>query len=145
MPFFIIFIILPLLELVVFIDVADEAGFFGALLLLVLAALAGSALLRRQGLENVRMMRTALEGRSIPAGAMFDGFCVTAAGFLLVVPGFITDALAIMLLVPPARGLLRKLLGRRTAGHARAPQDGVIEGEFERVEETPLSVDKNSS
>lgn len=143
MPFYVLFIIFPLLELWTFVEVCGEIGFFTALLLLIAAALTGGALVRYQGFQTILAMHDSFDRNRIPAGELFDGFCIVAAGVLLIFPGFITDVLAILLLVPRLRGLLKSFL-RRQPGWTAA-DSGIIEGEYERIEDEPLAIKEPDS
>jgi UPF0716 protein FxsA len=138
MPFYVLFIIFPLLELWAFVEVCGEIGFITAVLLLIASALVGGALVRYQGFQTVLAMHDSFDRGRIPAGELFDGFCIVAAGVLLIAPGFITDILAILLLVPRLRRLLKSFL-RRQPGWTSA-DSGVIEGEYERIEDEPQAL-----
>ncbi|MCE7886475.1 MAG: FxsA family protein [Alphaproteobacteria bacterium PRO2] len=135
MPFYVLFIIFPLMELWAFVEVCGEIGFITAVLLLIASALIGGALVRYQGFQTVLAMHDSFDRGRIPAGELFDGFCIVAAGVLLIAPGFITDILAVLLLVPRLRGLLKSFL-RRQPGWTTA-DSGIIEGEYERIEDEP--------
>lgn len=130
MPFFIILLILPLIEIMVFASVADEIGFFMALLLLIVSGVTGMTLLRQQGLHTAFTLQQAMHTGRLPAEDIFDGLCRTAAGLLLIIPGFVTDILALLLLIPVMRRGLHKVMSKKM------PSEGeVLEGEYERVEE----------
>ncbi len=143
MPFFIIFVVIPILELMVFVAVSDEIGFGTALLLCLLTAVCGGYLVRQQGLQKIAHMREALGQGRMPLNELFDGFCLIAAGALLITPGFLTDSIGFALLVPRFRAYLRNLIKAHTNWAVdvqgfetrSAPRDpNVIEGEFETVE-----------
>lgn len=143
MPFFLIFILLPVAEIAVFLQVADEIGFLGALGLLILAGFAGGALLRYQGFQTILSMRQSMRGRRAQAAGLFDGFFMMLAGFLLILPGFLSDVLALSLLLPGVRRILRDALkayvfqgaSPQPGGRARGAGD-VIEGEYEDLGES---------
>ncbi|MGE0254767.1 MAG: FxsA family protein [Alphaproteobacteria bacterium] len=108
---------LPLAEIAVFIVVGDAIGVWPTLALVALAAVAGVAVVRRQGVATLaNAQRAAAAGRP-PAAALFDGLCILVAGFLLVVPGFVTDAIALALLLAPVRRVLGLLLWALLARH----------------------------
>lgn len=126
--------LLPLAEIAGFILVGDALGLWPTLGLVVLAALAGGALLRLQGLATMRRAREALARDELPAEQLFADACVMAAGLLLILPGFVTDLAALPLLLPPVRHALRRALARRLGLRAAVrPRGGVIEGEFAEV------------
>lgn len=135
---------LPIAEIVGFVEIGGRIGVLATLAWLFLAGLAGVAVIRLQGLATALELRAALARDELPARALFNGACVVAAGLLLLLPGFVSDGFALLLLLPPTRGLLFLMLARRIRGHvtmnlrggAGGPRRGegiVIEGEFEEV------------
>lgn len=154
----VVFIGMPLLEIAVFIEVGGAIGVWPTIALTVATALAGSLLLRAQGLATLMRARAQMDRGELPAREIFEGVCLVLAGALLLVPGFVTDALGLLLFFPPFRDLLRLLIARHIAaktarGEARIFVDGVeldprgggrpgprpggrtIEGEYEDVTE----------
>jgi len=114
-----IFIVVPIAELYVILKVGDAIGIGWTLLLLVADSLLGSMLLRSQG-RTVwgRFNATLAEGR-MPHREVIDGVLVIFGGAFLITPGFITDIFGVLLLLPPTRAAIRRLvaarLGRRVA------------------------------
>lgn len=115
------FLILPIIELVVFVLVCLLLGFWSAIGLLLAGTLAGALLLRFHGIAAFhRIQRRAGEHPS--DHQLLDGLWLTVAAFFLLIPGFVTDLLALALVVPPLRrALARPLLGRLRAYAARTP------------------------
>jgi UPF0716 protein FxsA len=143
MPFYVLFIIFPLMELWAFVEVCGEIGFITAVLLLIASALVGGAVVRYQGFQTVLAMHDAFDRGRVPAGELFDGFCIVAAGVLLIAPGFISDVLAILLLVPRLRGFLKSFLKRQPGW--TAADSGIIEGEYERIDDEPRAISEPNS
>jgi len=108
--FSLIALLLPLIEIAGMVLVGQEIGVLGVLGLLLLDVVIGVSLLRRQGLETVRHMRRAFDGGEMPVAEMRDGFLLAMAGILFLLPGFVSDIAAIVLLVPA----LRRRIARRT-------------------------------
>lgn len=106
-------VVVPILELAVFIKVSEAIGILDAVGVLILVSLVGVWIVKRQGLAIVARIRAELQAGRAPASALVDGLLVLAAGVLLVFPGFVTDAAGLALLVPPARSGTRRLLARR--------------------------------
>jgi UPF0716 protein FxsA len=107
-----IFIIVPLAELYVIIQVGDAIGLGPTLVLLLADALLGSMLLRHQGRAAwVRFNRALAENR-LPHKEVFDGVLIIFGGALLVTPGFITDIFGLILLIPPTRAIVRGVSSR---------------------------------
>ncbi len=118
---FLIFIVLPLAELYVIIVVGQAIGILPTLLLLLLDGVLGATLARSQGRAAWRRFNVALAESRMPAKEVYDGAAIVFGGALLLSPGFITDVFGILLLLPPTRALLRRLLirGARFFGPAR--------------------------
>ena len=146
MPFFIIFLIIPLIEIGLFIAVGGEIGLVSTLLLCVVTAVIGAALIRHQGLETLFSARQAMDRGEIPVREMFDGLCLAVAGALLMTPGFFTDAIGFSLTIPAVRGMIfvaiprffdvEVMSGASSSGSYRfhrAPD--VIEAEYEVLDE----------
>jgi UPF0716 protein FxsA len=109
----VLFIIVPIAELALLIQVGSWIGFWPTLALLVLDAVLGSMLMRSQGRAAWRRFNEAIaEGRA-PAREALDGVLVIFGGALLLTPGFITDIFGLLFLIPPTRVLVRRLIVRR--------------------------------
>ena len=107
-----LFLLLPILELYVIIQVGQAIGVVPTLFLLILDGFAGAALARSQGRNAwARFNRALAEGR-VPARETLDGGMIILGGALLLAPGFITDIVGFLLLIPPTRALLRGLVAR---------------------------------
>lgn len=127
--FFAMFVGLPLAELYLVLLAAARFGALTTLLLLILGAFAGTTVMRHHGIASLARLRSALAGGQSPAGPMLEGLLAQIAGLLLVVPGFITDAVGLRLLIAP----LRRWLATRMAGPpgtVAGAQVRIIEGEF---------------
>ena len=106
------FIVVPLVELYVIIQVGGAIGLIPTLVLLLADALLGSMLLRQQGRAAwVRFNRALAENR-LPHKEVFDGIMVIMGGALLLTPGFITDIFGLILLIPPTRAIVRGITSR---------------------------------
>jgi len=133
----------PVAEIVVMILVAEWIGVGWTVLALLGAALAGMLVIRVLGAASLAELRRALERREAPAGPLLRGACVMLAGMLLILPGFIGDLIAVLLLLPPLRAVLLGALwrgARRTwAAGAGRGKDGkvIIEGEYHEMRSAP--------
>ena len=147
-------VFVPLVEIAVFIEVGDAIGLWSTLVVVVLTAMAGTALLRQQGLRTLRRAQESVARHEPPVREVFDGLCLLIAGVLLLTPGFVTDALGGLLFVPVLRTFLGGFLWRQmlakgevwvngervdTSGTRGSPPEGgsggFIEGDYEEVEE----------
>lgn len=121
---------IPIAEIAVFIKVGQAIGLGWTLALIVLTGVLGAALLRRQGLKVLSQTQQKLDRGEVPVGELFDGLCVLAAGALLLLPGFLTDIVGLLLFIPPLRLLLGTLVlrGILRSRHARVWVDGAEVG-----------------
>lgn len=108
-----LFVALPVLELVLLLRIGGWIGVLPTILLVLATGMAGAAIARSQGVAAIgRMQRELAHGRP-PVAPMVDGFLIFAAGLLLLTPGVITDVFGVALLLPPVRALARHALARR--------------------------------
>lgn len=115
-----LFIAVPLIEIAVFIEVGGIIGLWPTIGLVILTAVAGTALLRAQGLATLRRAQASLDRGEAPLREVFDGACLLVAGALLLTPGFVTDALGLSLFLPPIRSaLLAWLASAAQSGRVR--------------------------
>jgi UPF0716 protein FxsA len=112
----ILFIVVPIAELYVIIQVGEAIGLLPTLALLLLDAILGSLLLKHQGRGAWRRFNEALAQRRFPGQEVADGLLIVIGGTLLLAPGFLTDIVGIFLLVPPTRAIARSVLKRFTVG-----------------------------
>ena len=111
--FLIIFIVMPLAEIAVFIKVGEYMGVWPTIALVILTAIAGTALLRYQGLSALNKASEALNAGRLPVESVIDGASLLVAGAFLLTPGLITDSFGFLLFIPPFRhGLARWLFAR---------------------------------
>lgn len=137
MIFGILFLLFPILELALFVRVAGETGFLTALFLCFASAIIGGALVRRQGFSTLVSIQTALDQGEMPVEKIFDGMCLFVAGALFILPGFLSDFLGALLLIPPVRTLLRRCLGHYLADgtNMSAENTEILDVEFTRIDE----------
>jgi UPF0716 protein FxsA len=132
-------IVLPLAEILILVAVADQIGIGWTLLALAVSALIGVIVIRVLGAASLAELRAALARREPPAGPLVRGACVLLAGMLLILPGFLSDVLALLLLIPPARAALMGTLWRRRRDDGPRREGGtmVIEGEYRELPPEP--------
>ena len=142
--FLLLFVGIPLVELYLLIEVGSEIGAIPTLFLTVFTAVLGGLLVRLQGFTTALRVREAMDRGEMPAIEMLEGVVLLVAGIMLLLPGFITDAIGFLCLVPPVRRhLLLTILRRsgvlRSGGPSHGPDSGsrprVIEGEFKREDD----------
>jgi UPF0716 protein FxsA len=137
LPLVLIFIVVPIAELAVLIQVGQEIGVLWTVAILVADSILGSVLMRSQGRAAWRRFNDATQAGRVPAREVLDGALIVFGGALLLTPGFLTDILGLVLLVPPTRALVRGVVARRlthrmvasmTAPRARPRHDYDVEG-----------------
>jgi UPF0716 protein FxsA len=111
-----LFIIVPIAELYVIIQVGGSIGIVPTLLLLIADSILGSLLLRAQGRSAWVALNRALAESRIPAKEVLDGVLIIFGGALLLTPGFLTDIAGLLLLIPPTRAIVRSFMRRFVVG-----------------------------
>ena len=136
------FIVTPLVELYVFFRVGDAIGFLPTIGILFVVSILGGTLVRREGMRAWRAFTAAVGGGRIPGREVADAALVLVGGTLLLTPGFVTDALGFLLVLPFSRPLARRYLARFAARRAhvtvvgpgaagrRTQEPRVMEGEI---------------
>jgi UPF0716 protein FxsA len=124
----------PVLEIAVFIQVGEAIGLLYTIVLFIAAGAFGLLLLRAEGLSLLMRAQRQMNEGIVPVNEAFNALCLVLAGVLLILPGFVTDFLALLLFVPPVRAALRGLLVHWADTHRRRARTGpglVIEGDYE--------------
>ncbi|MEM7208730.1 MAG: FxsA family protein [Pseudomonadota bacterium] len=151
---FILFIAMPIIEIWVLIEVGSKIGVLNTIGLVILTAIVGTAMLRSQGLSMLARVRQQMANNQLPATEILEGMMLVIGGALLLTPGFVTDAIGFMCLLPFTRQIIvaaavsrftvRGFSAYQSNGNhhgdpgARQPRssdhtrNGAIEGEFRR-------------
>jgi len=108
-----LFVVVPIVEIYFIIQVAHVIGGWETIGLLILESLIGAWLMKRQGIGALNRITSAIEQRRAPGKELIDGFLILVAGVLMVTPGFVTDVFGFLLLIPPTRAIVRRLLTAR--------------------------------
>ncbi len=108
-----LFIVVPIVELVVIFMVAGAFGWLETAAILITVSVVGAWLVRRAGFSVLRRLQGELGAGRAPTNAIVDGLLILVAGALMLTPGFLTDIVGILLLIPPLRIGVRSLLVRR--------------------------------
>jgi UPF0716 protein FxsA len=111
----VLFIAVPFAEIFVLLQVGHAIGVVNTLGLLILVSVVGAWLAKREGLGVLRRMQRSVDAGRVPGTELVDGFLILLAAALMLTPGFLTDVLAILLLLPPVRAVVRRELRRRLA------------------------------
>ncbi len=148
--FFILFISIPLIEIFLFIQVGSVIGAWSTIAFVFLTAILGAFLLRQQGLHTLARGRAAMDRNQLPARELLEGMILVITGALLLTPGFFTDAIGFLCLVPMVRSKLvdhmikhftvinsRQAQQHRTQAGETGPrtETNTIEGEYWREQD----------
>ena len=118
------FLIVPVVEIYVLIQVGQAIGALPTVALLIADALLGTWLFKREGRRAWTALSDAVSAHRVPAKEVADGALVVLGGALLLTPGFVTDLFGVLCLLPPTRAVLRRLLTRLVAVRLGVPVAG---------------------
>jgi UPF0716 protein FxsA len=153
---FLLFAILPIVEIAILINVGEQIGGWYTVAIVIITAFAGAHLVRQQGLSTLMQAQRKMQIGTMPGQEMAEGLLLVIAGVLLVTPGFITDGIGFLLSLPMTRPLIAKgLLAHLSVrvvnqpfdgnfahyqqSHSSSKSDDIIEGEFERRDKPPAN------
>ena len=139
-----LFIAIPLIEIYLLVQVGERIGALPTVGLVIFTAALGIWLLRWQGLTTLTQVQISMAQGQLPAIPLLEGLLLLMAGALLLTPGFFTDTIGFLLLIPPLRRVLARaalqqgwwrMTGNFQQGHGEQSSSHTIEGEFTRTEE----------
>jgi len=110
---FLLFTIIPFLEIYVLIEVGRYVGALNTVAIVILTGFLGAYLARLQGISTLHRVRVALDRGEIPAEEMLDALLILIAGIVLLTPGFLTDTFGILLLIPQTRAAIKGWLRQK--------------------------------
>jgi UPF0716 protein FxsA len=113
-----VFLVVPLAELYVIIQVGQAFGALNTIALLIVVGAAGAWLAKREGVSVWRRFQRQVQSGAVPGKEIADGVMILFAAALLMTPGFLTDLLGIALLMPPVRAVVRSILMKQAARRA---------------------------
>ncbi len=112
MRLILIFIVVPLIEILLLIEIGNQIGALNTILVIVLTAILGASMMRHQGFTIMRNIQRDLSEGRMPTVELINGALVLVGGIVLLTPGFFTDAVGFILLIPATRGFIRKKIQR---------------------------------
>ena len=107
---FVLFLVVPILELAVIIQVGQAIGTLPTIALLIVMSVAGAWLMKREGLGVLRRSQVQVRSGRVPTREVADAFLIVLGGALMLTPGFLSDLVGVALLLPPVRAVVRPLL-----------------------------------
>jgi UPF0716 protein FxsA len=164
--FAVLFLIIPIIEIFFLIKVGETIGAFPTIILVVLTAVIGAGLLRQQGLSTLSRLQQNMGKGKLPAQELIEGVLLAVGGALLMTPGFVTDTMGFLCLLPFSRKFIAKKIMKHSAGKFKAGVNAkmsgfaysasnnssstekseaqydpnIVEGEFTEVEEPPSTI-----
>jgi len=138
-----LFILIPLLEIYLLVKAGQFIGVWQTILVVIITALLGSYLLRIQGIQTLQKVQMSMAQGELPTGALMEGLILLVSGILLLTPGFFTDAVGFLGLIPSIRALFIAYLQTRVGlvpnnvqspSHSPQSTNSVIEGEYHKDE-----------
>lgn len=110
---FVVFLVVPFVELFVILQVGHAIGALNTVALLILISMVGAWLVKREGISVLRRAQERMAEGAVPGRELVDGVLILLAGALLITPGFLSDVVGVLLLLPPVRAALRGMVTRR--------------------------------
>ncbi len=136
--FIVLFILIPIIEISLFIEIGSIIGSFYTIILIFITAIVGVFFVRQQGISAFQKLTFQLQNLETPVQTMFEGLVILISGILLITPGFFTDALGFLGLIPFTRIIFIKLVASYILsryGKQSNQNKNTIEGEFIDIDE----------
>ncbi len=144
-------IAVPYLEFLVFMEVGNQIGGLSALMLTLLTAFLGIYIIRQEGIQVLGSLKNTVERGESPVSELIHGFFLAIAGFFFLLPGFITDTIAVLLAIAPVRSILGKMLVdsnlRHNANRPRSSSSSgiVIDGDYKESTEDDEKLEQKNN
>lgn len=122
---------MPLIEIALFVVIGRAIGVLPTILGVVLSAMLGGLVIRWQGFAVLSELRASVSQAALPARRVGDAMLIGLAGLLLIIPGYLSDLFAVLLLLPPVRGLIYKLLAKRFTVVTATPDRPAAPGQID--------------
>ena len=136
--FIALFILIPIIEISLFIEIGSIIGSFYTIMLIFITAIVGVFFVRQQGISTFQKLTSQLQNLETPVQTMFEGLVILISGILLITPGFFTDVLGFLGLIPFSRIIFIKLVASYILsryGKQSNQNNNTIEGEFIDIDE----------
>jgi len=140
---FLLFLLVPLIEIAFFVVIGGAIGLWPTLAGVLIMAVAGSLILRWQGLSIINEIRSSVGHGQLPARALADAMMIGLAGILLLTPGYFTDLLGLLLLIPPVRSAIYAYLRSRVKVVATTTGASGFTSGTRRVEDGTIDLDSD--
>jgi len=137
MPLLLLFLIVPIIEIALFIEVGGLIGLGWTIAIVILTAILGTTMVRSQGMAVLNRIRGSIEDLRDPTEPLAHGAMILLSGALLLTPGFFTDAIGLLLLIPGIRGVLFRMIRERIVVRAAGVRNSgptIIDAEYEDLD-----------
>ncbi|MCL4111180.1 UNVERIFIED_CONTAM: hypothetical protein GTU68_043093 [Idotea baltica] len=158
--FFVLFLVIPIIEIFFLIKVGESIGIFPTIILVILTAVIGAGLLRQQGLSTLARFQQNISTGKLPAQEMVEGILLAVGGALLMTPGFVTDTMGFLCLLPFSRKYIASNVIKRSTTKFTAGVSGgaggfyqesdtrsdsnIVEGEYTEIEDDPIILENTN-
>ena len=145
--FFLFFIAIPLIEVILFITVGKYIGLWNTIFIIIMTGIVGAILVKNQGISILNKALGEIRSNKVPIFSIFEGIAILIAGAFLLTPGFLTDTLGCVLLVPKARNIIinyttlylkkRTIYKEKTMYNSNEEdkKNKIFEGDFEEIDD----------
>ena len=144
--FFLFFIIIPLIEVMLFIKIGQHIGLWNTIIIIIFTGIIGAILVKSQGITILNKALEEIKSNKIPIFSILEGIAILIAGAFLLTPGFLTDTLGCILLIPKTRNLIisyiSKYLKKRTVYKDKTSfyskdkdKEKIFEGDYEEIDD----------
>ena len=146
--FFLFFIAIPIIEVILFITVGKYIGLWNTIFIIIITGIIGAILVKRQGITILNKALEEIKSNKMPIFSIFEGIAILIAGAFLLTPGFLTDTLGCILLIPKTRNIIIKYIAsyleRRTVYKKKSTyhtneegkENKTFEGNFEEIDDS---------
>ncbi len=145
--FFLIFIGIPLIEVILFITIGKHIGLWNTIFIIILTGIVGAILVKKQGISTLNKALSEIKSNKIPIFSIFEGIAILISGAFLLTPGFLTDIIGCVLLIPKTRNIIINYyvsyLKKRTSYkkdfdiyEKNEKEEKIVEGNFEEIKES---------
>ena len=134
-PIIILLISIPLIEIYLFIKIGSQIGAFNTVSLILITAIVGIWYARYEGFNTLKSGMKQLMKNELPMYEIISGAVLGFAAILLILPGFATDFVGLLLIFPPTRKLLFKSFSKKYSSHKTKNKNNFIEGEYKDIDE----------
>ena len=140
--FFLIFIGIPLIEVMLFITIGKHIGLLNTISLIIITGIIGAILVKKQGITILNKALEEIKSNKIPIFSIFEGIAILIAGAFLLTPGFLTDTLGCVLLIPKTRNIIikyitsyleKRTIYKKNPKYDKNEEDKIVEGSFEEI------------